>query len=176
MHYVINDSNCNCYSCLYCGAICQNGNRLLQYLLTARIHCITVLYPLHQCLISRAHFSCYCQLLTFAPIWFPHWPAWMCTISLMAKQLCDHVCYNRVQWSEWYGRTLITQPHTTRSTYPSNHAHCLGTAQTIQEEPLINLVFVAVCSMTDTAPRGSRLWQLAKAATASSSWIFNEAY
>lgn len=24
-------------------------------------------------------------ILTFAPIWFPHWPAWICTISLMVK-------------------------------------------------------------------------------------------
>lgn len=22
--------------------------------------------------------------LTLAPIWLPHWPAWMCTISLMS--------------------------------------------------------------------------------------------
>ena len=24
--------------------------------------------------------------LTLVPIWFPHWPAWICTISLMAAQ------------------------------------------------------------------------------------------
>ena len=32
---------------------------------------------------------------TFAPIWFPHWPAWMCTISRMLKpfemRLFQHV-------------------------------------------------------------------------------------
>lgn len=26
--------------------------------------------------------------LTLVPIWFPHWPAWMCTISLMAMTAC----------------------------------------------------------------------------------------
>lgn len=25
------------------------------------------------------------EIFTFAPIWFPHWPAWMCTISRMLQ-------------------------------------------------------------------------------------------
>jgi hypothetical protein len=32
---------------------------------------------------------------TLVPIWFPHWPAWMCTISLMARASALGCCLSR---------------------------------------------------------------------------------
>jgi len=53
-------------------------------------------------IISNTHTTNYINMITLAPIWLPHWPAWMWTISRMLLYV-----------SEWYANGRLFRPECT---------------------------------------------------------------